>query len=288
MTRQFRYSDTLRLQESRTVYAASSSTPLRPYRRPRTLAMLGPGGTEGRHELSKRAKRPLLQRRSAKIEIHGDQACFVLRIFPSQLHTSISLLVARILCVYRVRNNSYMTFRNLRVFAFSYFNRIRLRHIATRTIVRCASLPSWIATHAFLRRKFMRRPLLLLIAAAFLTSTVAMAQEKQTSRQAVEKRLEDVEKNKVSPAIEEAIHSLNAAGGFMQAAVSPDGKKIIWVQELRDKDGTDSGNSAIFATTIESKVPPRKITAATAARPENDIALSRHSLYIRYVSAVGT
>ena len=35
--------------------------------------MLGPVGTEGRHELSKRAKRPLLQRRSAKIEIHGDQ-----------------------------------------------------------------------------------------------------------------------------------------------------------------------------------------------------------------------
>ena len=130
----------------------------------------------------------------------------------------------------------------------------------------------------------MIRRAFFLMVAAFLATTPAIAQSKQTSKQAVEKRLKDVEKDKVSPAIEQAIHSLNAASGFTQAAVSPDGKKVAWVEELRDKNGTDSGNSAIYATTVDGKAPVRKITAASAPRAESDLAWSPDSRRIVFLS----
>ena len=90
-----------------------------------------------------------------------------------------------------------------------------------------------------------RRVLCFLLAAGFLASTPAFSQKKKTSKQAVEKRLQDVEKDKVSPAVERAIHSLRAATSFSEAAISPDGKKVAWVEQLRDKNGADTGNSAI-------------------------------------------
>jgi len=129
----------------------------------------------------------------------------------------------------------------------------------------------------------IRRAFCVLIA-GFLFGTPVFAQTAKTSKQAVEKRLQDVEKDKVSPAIEEAIHSLNAASGFTQAAVSPDGKKVAWVEQLRDKNGTGSGNSAIYATTVDGKAPVRKITAASAPRAESDIAWSPDSRRIVFLS----
>jgi dipeptidyl aminopeptidase/acylaminoacyl peptidase len=122
------------------------------------------------------------------------------------------------------------------------------------------------------------------LAAILLHSSLAAAQEKQTSKQAVENRLKAVEKEKVSPAIEQAIHALNAASDFAQAAVSPDGKKVAWVEELRDKSGVDSGNSAIFETTIDGKTPARRITAARAPRAEADIAWAPDSRRIVFIS----
>jgi dipeptidyl aminopeptidase/acylaminoacyl peptidase len=130
----------------------------------------------------------------------------------------------------------------------------------------------------------MRRAFCFLAAVVFLASTPAISQEEKTSKQAVEKRLKAVEKEKVSPAIEEAIRALNAASAFDQAAVSPDGKKVAWVEELRDKNGADRGNSAIFATTIGGKSAVRKITAATAPHAESDIAWAPDSRRIAFIS----
>jgi dipeptidyl aminopeptidase/acylaminoacyl peptidase len=130
----------------------------------------------------------------------------------------------------------------------------------------------------------IRRALYFFLAAILLRSSLAAAQEKQTSKQAVENRLKAVEKDRVSPVIEQAIHALNAASDFAQAAVSPDGKKVAWVEELRDKSGVDSGNSAIFETTIDGKTPARKITAARAPRAESDIAWAPDSRRIAFIS----
>ncbi len=130
-----------------------------------------------------------------------------------------------------------------------------------------------------------RRAFPILFLAGFLAATPALSQEKKTSKQAVEQRLHDVEKEKVSPAIEQAIHSLAAASGFTQAVVSPDGKKVAWVEELRDKSGAESGNSAIFTTTIDGKGPARQITAFSGtARAESDIAWSPDSRGFAFLS----
>jgi dipeptidyl aminopeptidase/acylaminoacyl peptidase len=130
----------------------------------------------------------------------------------------------------------------------------------------------------------IRRALCFFLTAIPLHSSLAAAQEKQTSKQSVENRLKAVEKEKVSPAIDQAIRALNAAGDFAQAAVSPDGKKVAWVEELRNKNGVDSGNSAIFETTIDGDAPARKITAARAPCAESDIAWAPDSRRIAFIS----
>src|SRR5215831_2743961 len=92
-----------------------------------------------------------------------------------------------------------------------------------------------------------------------LLSVVAAAsvfpQERETSEQSVEKRLRDVQNEKPSLTVEKAIEALAAASSFGQVALSPDGKKIAWVEKLRNKEGAETGNSAIFATSVDSKAP---------------------------------
>jgi dipeptidyl aminopeptidase/acylaminoacyl peptidase len=133
----------------------------------------------------------------------------------------------------------------------------------------------------------IRRVFYLLIAGCFLTSTPAVAQEKKTSKQAVEKRLKAIEKEKGSPAVEAAIKAIGAAASFSQLAISPDGKKVAWVEEFRDKNGTESGNSAIFVTSTGGKSPARKISASPgASRAEHDIAWAPDSRRIAFISDV--
>jgi dipeptidyl aminopeptidase/acylaminoacyl peptidase len=113
----------------------------------------------------------------------------------------------------------------------------------------------------------------------------AGAQEKETSKQAVEKRLRDVQKEKSSLSVEKAIEALAAAGSFGQVAISPDGKKVAWVEELRGKSGAETGNSAILATTIDGKTPARKITASSGApRMESELAWSPDSRRLAFLS----
>src|SRR5258708_4008003 len=130
----------------------------------------------------------------------------------------------------------------------------------------------------------MRRAFCFLAAVVLLAPIAAISQVKKTSKQAVEKRLKAVEKDKVSPAIERAIHALNAASGFDQAAVSPDGKRVAWVEEVRDKNGGHSGTSAISATAIDGETPVRKITAASVPRAESGIAWAPGSPRIAFIS----
>jgi len=121
--------------------------------------------------------------------------------------------------------------------------------------------------------------------AAIVCFSPTPAQETKTSKQAVEKRLRDVQKEKSSLTVEKAIQALAAAGSFGQVAISPDGKNVAWVEELRDKSGAETGNSAILASTIDGKVPTRKITASSAAlRAESDIAWAPDSRRLAFLS----
>jgi dipeptidyl aminopeptidase/acylaminoacyl peptidase len=123
------------------------------------------------------------------------------------------------------------------------------------------------------------------IAGCILTSTPAVAQEKKTSKQAVEKRLKAVEKEKGSAAVEAAIKVIGAAASFAQVVISVDGKKVAWVEELRDKNGAESGDSAIFVAASDGKSPARKISASSAAsRAERDITWAPDSRRIAFIS----
>jgi dipeptidyl aminopeptidase/acylaminoacyl peptidase len=130
----------------------------------------------------------------------------------------------------------------------------------------------------------MLRAFWVVAAGTLVFSASAIAQDRQTSKQAVEKRLKDVEKNKVSPAIEQAIQALASASDFSQVALSPDGRFAAWVEDLHDKTGANAGNSAILVRAIHEKTPARKITASAAARAESDVAWRPDSRALAFLS----
>jgi dipeptidyl aminopeptidase/acylaminoacyl peptidase len=126
---------------------------------------------------------------------------------------------------------------------------------------------------------------LLLVAAVAGWVPPAVGQEKETSKLAVEKRLRDVQKEKSSLSVEKAIQALAAASSFGQVAISPDGKKVAWVEDLGDASGTETGNSAILAASIDGKAPPRKITASSRTPcAESDIAWGPDSRRLVFLS----
>jgi len=130
-----------------------------------------------------------------------------------------------------------------------------------------------------------RRAFALLLFAAVAGWIPAAAQERKTSKQAVEKRLRDVQKEKSSLSVEQAIAALSVASSFGQVAISPDGKKVAWVESLRGKGGAETGNSAIYATTIDGKAPARRITASSRTeRAESDIAWAPDSRRMAFLS----
>src|SRR5215471_5918820 len=95
------------------------------------------------------------------------------------------------------------------------------------------------------------RAFCLLLFGGFVAATTVFPQQKDTSKQSVEKRLGDVQKEKSSLTVEKAIEALAAAGSFGQVALSPDGKRIAWVEKLRNKEGVETGKSTIFAASAE-------------------------------------
>jgi dipeptidyl aminopeptidase/acylaminoacyl peptidase len=118
-----------------------------------------------------------------------------------------------------------------------------------------------------------------------LAGMPARSQQKETSKQTVEKRLRDTQKEKSSLTVESALRALSAAKPFGQVAISPNGKKVAWVEQLQGPDGAETGNSAIFAAGIDGKAPPRRITASGGApRAESDIAWAPDSGRLAFLS----
>jgi dipeptidyl aminopeptidase/acylaminoacyl peptidase len=129
------------------------------------------------------------------------------------------------------------------------------------------------------------RAVCLLLIGGFAAAPTVLPQEKDTSKQGVEKRLGEVQREKSSLTVEKAIEALAAAASFGQVALSPDGRKIAWVEKLRSKEGVPTGNSAIFTTTADGKGPLQRITASPAApAAESDIAWAPDSRRAAFLS----
>jgi dipeptidyl aminopeptidase/acylaminoacyl peptidase len=86
--------------------------------------------------------------------------------------------------------------------------------------------------------------------------------------------------------IDEAIDALFAVHIFEQVAISPDGKKVAWVESVRGEKQEMTSNSAIFVATLGSSERPRRISAGdgNADYAEHDIAWSPDSEKLAFLS----
>jgi len=69
--------------------------------------------------------------------------------------------------------------------------------------------------------------------------------------------------------VDEVVNTLFATRRFEQTAISPDGKKIAWVETFVGKDGAPDGNTAIYITDRDTSA------ARNASPPPPSISLAR-------------
>jgi dipeptidyl aminopeptidase/acylaminoacyl peptidase len=115
------------------------------------------------------------------------------------------------------------------------------------------------------------------------------ARAKPGTKQAVEARLKAAEHAKPTDAtgpIHDVEKTLFASRRFEQAAISPDGKRVAWVETLIGKDGAPSGNTAIYISGLESKTLPKRLKAGVGAgdHEEGSVAWSPDSKRIAFLS----
>src|SRR6202008_4078946 len=67
------------------------------------------------------------------------------------------------------------------------------------------------------------------------------------------------------PVARETKQSLFKAQHFEQAAISPDGKRVSWVETLADGDGAPTGKQDIFVQQLSAADKPVRVTAGEAA-----------------------
>jgi len=90
--------------------------------------------------------------------------------------------------------------------------------------------------------------------------------------------------------LDAVLDSLSAVRGFRQAAISPDGQRVAWVEAMPDAQGAPSSNSAIFITSLSSPSSSvRRITAGSGeACEEHEIAWSPDSRDLAFFSNAQT
>jgi dipeptidyl aminopeptidase/acylaminoacyl peptidase len=89
----------------------------------------------------------------------------------------------------------------------------------------------------------------------------SFAQDKPSAKPAAKPRSNEPAKPKPSSPLDAVIDALFAAHTFEQAAISPDGKKVAWVETLLGKDGAPNGNTAILAKPLNSTQNPVLVSA---------------------------
>src|SRR6202047_3369301 len=120
----------------------------------------------------------------------------------------------------------------------------------------------------------------------FLTSSHSFAQETTGSKQDVEKRLKAAQKPQTSSALDNVVKTLFAAHTFQQAALSPDGNSVAWVEDIHSKNGVVSGSTVIYVKSLKAAAPPRRISAGVAdsLHAEGSVAWSPDSQKIAFLS----
>ena len=114
------------------------------------------------------------------------------------------------------------------------------------------------------------------------SSPALLAQQEDSHKNASD----DLARVKGNAAIASTIDSFFAVRTFEQAAISPDGKKVAWVETLLGKDGVPDGTSAILVADASNFAAPAKVTASSGAdlHTEGSVAWSPDSKSLAFLS----
>jgi dipeptidyl aminopeptidase/acylaminoacyl peptidase len=154
---------------------------------------------------------------------------------------------------------------------------------ACDTVYLCAAS---IRVERLLDMRFSERFLAVAFGFSICSSAHLFAQEKQVSKSAGQPHSNGPAKSKTGSPLDTAIDALYAAHTFEQVSISPDGKKITWVEILVGKDGAPDGNTAIYLADRDASAPAKRVTAASSpvSRTEGSVAWSPDSKQIAFLS----
>ncbi len=126
------------------------------------------------------------------------------------------------------------------------------------------------------------RAFLIAVAAILLSAILGMGQSRQKEKTAP--TAEPLPK--VNSPLEDAIRAMFGVHEFQGAEISPDGKRVAWVETLTGKDGAPSPNSAIYLAELKAPTAARRISAGAGgfAHAEHDIAWSPESRQLAFLS----
>jgi len=119
-----------------------------------------------------------------------------------------------------------------------------------------------------------------------LASGDCFAQADPFALQEAETRPKATPKPKAATALDAVINTLFAAYTFQQAAVSPDGTSVAWVEDVHSKNGVVSGSTVIYVKNLKGTAPQRRISAGVSdsLHAESDVAWSPDSQKIAFLS----
>jgi dipeptidyl aminopeptidase/acylaminoacyl peptidase len=114
------------------------------------------------------------------------------------------------------------------------------------------------------------------IAVLAAVAAVSLCSSAQTARKAAPQK----------PAHDAAVEAMFSVRDFQQAEISPDGKRVAWVESLPGAGGAPSPNSAIYVADIAAPTAKKRITAGDGKAPheEHDIAWSADSKQLAFLS----
>ena len=86
-----------------------------------------------------------------------------------------------------------------------------------------------------------------------------------------------------------AVDAMFGMREFLQAEISPDGKRVAWVESLPGPGGAPSDNAAIYVASLAAPAAAKRITAGDgkAEREEHDIAWTPDSKRLAFLSDAG-
>ena len=127
---------------------------------------------------------------------------------------------------------------------------------------------------------------ILAIPLLLLASSDCFAQADPFALQEAETRPKATPKPKAATPLDGVINTLFAAHTFQQAAVSPDGNSVAWVEDVHAKNGVALGSTVIYVKNLASGAPPRRISAGVgdSLHAESDVAWSPDSQKIAFLS----